>query len=137
MRLSGLNHITLACHDLNRSIEFYVELLGGYLKADWTDGAYIDVGGVWLCLTRQDDPVEGRSDYTHIAFSCAPDDFECFASILTNNALIWKDNTSEGDSVYFLDPDGHKLELHCGDLASRLAHYRANPGKGVRVHESS
>ncbi len=30
----------------------------------------------------------------------------------------------EGGTLYVLDPDGHKLELHLGDLASRLAHYR-------------
>jgi len=32
----------------------------------------------------------------------------------------WKINASEGDSVYFLDPDGHRLEAHVGDLISRL-----------------
>ncbi|GHL45122.1 hypothetical protein ECZU28_51170 [Escherichia coli] len=26
-------------------------------------------------------------------------------------AEVWKDNRSEGASYYFLDPDGHKLEL--------------------------
>ena len=24
---------------------------------------------------------------------------------------VFKDNTSPGDSFYFLDPDGHKLEI--------------------------
>ena len=33
----------------------------------------------------------------------------------------WKQNTSEGDSVYVLDPNGHRIELHCGTLATRLA----------------
>ncbi|MFB9570701.1 hypothetical protein ACFFRS_27370, partial [Saccharopolyspora hordei] len=46
---------------------------------------------------------------------------------------IWKANRSEGASLYILDPDGHKLELHLGDLASRLAHFRQNAPKDMTV----
>ena len=45
---------------------------------------------------------------------------------------VWKDNKSEGQSFYFLDPDGHKSELHVGDLASRLAQCRERPYSGMR-----
>ncbi|NER83349.1 MAG: glutathione transferase, partial [Leptolyngbya sp. SIO1D8] len=39
----------------------------------------------------------------------------------------WQNNRSEGASLYILDPDGHKLELHVGDWRSRLTAAKANP----------
>ncbi len=63
-----------------------------------------------------------ESDYTHYAFSISEADFASFAARLeAAGVAIWKLNRSEGASHYFLDPDGHKLELHVGSLAQRLA----------------
>ena len=132
--LSGLNHITLACTDLARSIAFYRDLLGARLRAEWPGGAYLEIGPVWLCLTLAPS-VAPRSDYSHIAFETADADYARLAKAIAAGAEIWQENSSEGASLYFLDPDGHRLELHRGSLASRLAHYRANPGKGVTVYD--
>ena len=74
-----------------------------------------------------------RGDYTHIAFDVEADDFVALSAHVRCHAPIWKDNSSEGNSLYFLDPDGHKLELHVGSLETRLAHYRANSDKGVTI----
>lgn len=35
-------------------------------------------------------------------------------------ATIFKNNTSPGNLLYFLDPDNHKLELHVGNWQSRI-----------------
>jgi hypothetical protein len=40
---------------------------------------------------------------------------------------FWQENRSEGASLYFLDPDGHKLEIHAGDWQTRLAAMKQDP----------
>lgn len=120
--LSGLNHLTTAVSQLAPSVAFYQQLLGMTLHARWDSGAYLSCGDLWLCLSldpqRRVTPPE-ESDYTHYAFSISEADFARFAARLeVVGVAVWKLNRSEGASHYFLDPDGHKLELHVGSLAS-------------------
>jgi catechol 2,3-dioxygenase-like lactoylglutathione lyase family enzyme len=130
----GLNHLTLAVTDLQRSIAFYRDVLGFGLRAFWAKGAYLEAGALWLCLSLEGSaPSDARRDYTHFAFDVAMDEFDTLAERVRRQAAIWKDNRSEGASLYFLDPDGHRLELHVGSLASRLAAYQANPKSGVTI----
>ncbi|MCX3410266.1 FosA family fosfomycin resistance glutathione transferase [Raoultella ornithinolytica] len=137
--LSGLNHLTLAVSSLAPSVAFYHQLLGMTLHARWDGGAYLSCGDLWLCLSldpqRRITPPE-ESDYTHYAFSVAEADFAGFSARLeTAGVAVWKVNRSEGASYYFLDSDGHKLELHVGSLALRLAACREQPYKGMVFYD--
>jgi catechol 2,3-dioxygenase-like lactoylglutathione lyase family enzyme len=135
--LTGLNHLTLAVTDLNRSVAFYHDLLQLRLEATWDTGAYLSLPGLWLCLSL--DPLrnsEPAADYTHFAFSINARDFPLFVERLRSaNVQEWRDNRSEGASFYFLDPDGHKLEAHVGDLVSRLAACRQLPYTGMKFFD--
>jgi len=135
--LTGLNHLTLAVTDLNRSVAFYRDLLQLQLEATWDTGAYLSLPGLWLCLSF--DPLRESvpaADYTHYAFSLEAVDFLPFVERLRSaNAREWRDNRSEGASFYFLDPDGHKLEAHVGSLASRLAACRQRPYAGMKFFD--
>ena len=128
--LQGLNHITIAVNNLDTSFDFYVELLGFQPQARWDSGAYLTLGDLWLCLSL--DSARPSHDYSHISLDCAASDFDVIAARLRAAQIIeWKQNSSEGDSLYFLDPDGHKLEIHCGSLQSRLKSLREKPYKGL------
>lgn len=132
--VSGLNHVTLAVSVLDRSIAFYRDLLGFTLRAHWRDGAYLEAGALWLCLSCDETGLtDPHPDYTHLAFSVAAEDFAMLSAKVSGAASIWKENRSEGDSLYFLDPDGHKLELHVGSLQSRLDQYRQQAGNTVTI----
>jgi len=122
--LRGLNHLTLSVSNLQTSIDFYHKLLGMELRMEWDKGAYLECGNLWLCLSLQDSLAYGKygeSDYTHYAFTIEEGDFQSFVTMLKEAKVsFWQENESEGESCYFLDPDGHKLEAHVGDLSERL-----------------
>nr|WP_315212261.1 fosfomycin resistance glutathione transferase [uncultured Duganella sp.] len=135
--LTGINHLTLGVADLGRSLDFYTRLLNFRLAATWDAGAYLALGELWVCLSLDhDEPQENRTGYTHYAFSIQPADFDGFRQRLQAEGVKeWKRNRSEGDSFYFLDPDGHKLEVHVGSLSSRLAGCRQHPYAGMRFFD--
>jgi catechol 2,3-dioxygenase-like lactoylglutathione lyase family enzyme len=135
--LTGLNHLTLAVTDLERSFAFYRDLLGFRPAAIWNTGAYLSLGELWLCLSLDDKRAANpHPDYTHYAFGIGQDVFAAFRARLHDAGVVeWRQNRSEGDSIYFLDPDGHQLEAHVGNLAGRLATCRAAPYAGMRFFE--
>ncbi len=135
--LKGLNHITLSVRDVVRSATYYTGLFGFHLHARWNQGAYLTLGDLWLCLIRDPQVRAGPlAEYSHLAFSVNREDFDAFSRKVAEGAHpTWKQNTSEGESIYLLDPDGHKLEVHAGSLESRLAALRKSPYDGLVLYE--
>lgn len=128
--ITGINHITFAVRNLSSSIEFYRDLLGMKLHVTWDEGAYLTAGDTWICLSVGEP--EPANDYTHVAFGIGESELaELHARLQQAEIKEWKQNTSEGDSLYLLDPNGHRIELHCGTLATRLAGLEQSPYKGL------
>jgi catechol 2,3-dioxygenase-like lactoylglutathione lyase family enzyme len=127
--LQGLNHLTLSVSCLETSFNFYTQTLGCKPLARWKKGAYLLAGDLWLCLSLNRDRDRSKaSDYTHVAFSVSPESLDrCRQNIARLNLKLWQENTSEGDSLYILDPDLHQLELHVGNWQTRLAAIKKNP----------
>lgn len=135
--LTGINHLTLGVTGISRSVDFYSRLLNFRLVATWDAGAYLALGDLWVCLSldmaRSD---VGNLEYTHYAFSIQQSEFAEFRQRLQAEGVKeWKVNRSEGDSFYFLDPDGHKLEAHVGGLESRIAKCREKPYAGMQFFD--
>jgi len=101
--------------------------------AKWNKGAYLSLGELWFCLSC-DEAIPSK-DYTHIAFDISLSNFPKLKSQLMSAGIEqWKQNKSEGDSLYILDPNGHKLELHVGTLAKRLKSLKTNPYDGLQLY---
>jgi catechol 2,3-dioxygenase-like lactoylglutathione lyase family enzyme len=130
MKLIGLNHLTISVENVESSFNFYNNILGFIPRAKWNQGAYLSLGDLWLCLSL--DEVSIGSDYTHYCFSISEDNIDEFhQKIKLMNIREWKSNQSEGKSIYFLDPDGHKLEVHVGNLSTRLESCKKKPYEGM------
>ncbi len=132
--ISGINHITFSTANLEKSLSFYNKTLGFKLVASWNQGAYLLAGELWFCLILDDTTrKKDLPEYTHIALSISSSNYNIIRDNLKNAGVkFWKVNSSEGDSLYILDPDGHKLELHIGDIESRLASVRKRPYEGMK-----
>lgn len=125
-KVQGLNHITIAVRDLDRSILFYQHYLGFQPLVRWSKGAYLQLEQLWLCLSVGS--VADKTDYMHIAFSVDREGMQSIRSRIQSGEIAeWQPNSSEGESLYFLDPDGFKLEVHIGDLQTRLHSLRDRP----------
>ncbi len=137
--ITGLNHITLAVKNIDTSFAFYRDVLGFIPLCKWEGSAYFLVGDpaqpgcLWFCLDRDTHRSETVCS-THYAFSVPEGDFKALSErIINSGATLFKENTSPGESLYFLDPDGHKLEIHVGSWQTRVAAKKAHPGKWTNV----
>ena len=128
--IQGLNHITLAVTEIERSFSFYRDLLGFKPLVKWSRGAYflISQSDLWFCL-NVDERRQSNNCYTHYAFTVAEKDFDDMKKKLIDAGVIsFQENSSPGESFYFLDPDGHKLEIHVGSAQDRLIAKKNNLG---------
>ena len=135
--IRGGNHITLCVVDIEESFRFYREVLGFRPVMRSGFSAYLQAGTLWLALTAGlQASLPTSADYSHVAFDVHPSQFEVVASRLRRHGVReWQTNRTEGDSVYFLDPNGHKLEIHAGDLEQRIRSGKAAWGPSVQWYD--
>ncbi len=141
--IKGISHITLICKDLEKSSRLFCDLLGavevyssGKNNFSVSKEKFLLIGDLWIAL--MEGPSLERS-YNHIAFHIEERDLPFFESKIQSMGLELAPGRArdprEGKSIYFYDYDHHLLELHTGDLATRLNYYQ-NALK-LRVAEES
>lgn len=124
-----MNHITLGVTNLEKSFSFYQKVLELKPLVRWSEGAYFltKENAFWFCLNL-DKARKATQCCTHYAFSVSENDFSRLCEkINAYGSTLYQENRSPGNSLYFLDPDGHKLEIHTGNWKSRLASKKLNP----------
>jgi len=114
MKLTQIGVVMLGVADLNRSVAFYRDKLGVSVKQEIPGFAFLDGGGVTLCLSqplaRATGPAAGA---TEIVFSV--EDVRAAYEVLRGRGVQF---TNEPRNVSgpmwaanFQDPDGHRLSV--------------------------
>jgi glyoxylase I family protein len=121
----GLHHLALICSDVERTIQFYQELVGFPLvelmeNRDYQGSTHLffDMGNDNL-LAFFDFPglglqpgIEALGGVQHIAISTTSDNFEMVKKRLEAAGITYLGpDRGAHDSIYFKDPDGIQIEL--------------------------
>ncbi len=120
MKLEGLDHIALAVRDVERSVRWYVEVLGLERQHEgaW-DGVPKFVGrgatGIALFPPRPNENSPGHTDpirVLHVALRADRENFLRAQKELKARGIDFHfEDHGIAHSIYFHDPDGHELEI--------------------------
>ena len=127
LRVEGLDHVALTVRDVARSVAWYQDVLGLERRYQdvWGDyPAVVGAGATSLALfpTSVADPAPppGRDVIAmrHVAFRVDRATFVRARGELEARGLDvrYQDHTAS-HSLYFVDPDGHQLEITTYDVA--------------------
>jgi catechol 2,3-dioxygenase-like lactoylglutathione lyase family enzyme len=116
VRTEGLDHVAIAVSDLDRAEAFYRDVLGlERVHEEWDPPRVLASGGSGMALFpagMHDDDVVGAPGILHFAFRVDRAAFEAAQSELSERGIDFRfSDHGAAHSVYFSDPDGHRLEL--------------------------
>ncbi|KAJ0987911.1 hypothetical protein J5N97_006267 [Dioscorea zingiberensis] len=130
LSLTSLNHISLVCRSVERSLDFYQNVLGFFpIRRPGSfdfDGAWLFNYGIGIHLLQSEDPenmakkTEINPKDNHISFQC--ESMTAVEKKLTEMQITYiQRRVEEGgifvDQLFFHDPDGFMIEIcNCDNL---------------------
>lgn len=128
INMKGLTHFTIPVKDLQRSKDFYCNLLGFKFERENKHMVFLSCQDDYFVLTHSKKPVDpnpGDEHDIHTAFYVDADEYDRAVKYLEENGVrVFKEEERHGDatftgrSAYFHDPDRNVLELHDSDKAT-------------------
>ena len=112
IQATGVDHVVLHVSDVQRSKNFYTEILGMTPYRE-------DEGQVFL-YTRQgvalfkkvgDTALTAGNDLNHLALNVAAGTYDTLRTELEKHGVTVTGRPGEDRCIYFRDPDGHRLQL--------------------------
>jgi catechol 2,3-dioxygenase-like lactoylglutathione lyase family enzyme len=120
VKLEGLDHVAIAVADVEKSAQWYVDVLGFERQHPgmW-GGTPVFVGNdhASVALFPKQAEQHGRGTVRHFAFRTSGDEFEAAQRELRERRIDFDFEDHEiTHSIYFHDPDGHKIEVTTYDV---------------------
>jgi catechol 2,3-dioxygenase-like lactoylglutathione lyase family enzyme len=126
MQLEGIDHVALAVRDVERSAQWYIEVLGFERRYQgmW-DGipTFIGKGDTAIALFPASDNDSkptmrgGNIRMLHLAFRADRQNFVAAQMELKRRGIKFEFQDHEiSHSIYFRDPDGHQFEITTYEL---------------------
>jgi catechol 2,3-dioxygenase-like lactoylglutathione lyase family enzyme len=126
MQLEGIDHVALGVRDIERSVKWYIEVLGfERLHEGMWNGVptFIGKGNTGLALfpgdpnTRSTSSIHRELRILHLAFRANRENFVAAQRELERRGVKFEFQDHEiSHSIYFRDPDGHQLEITTYEL---------------------
>ena len=134
IKVTNLDHIVLNVSDIDRSLEFYTNVLGleGERVEDFKDGrvgfpsvrinehTIIDLFPTKETGSKLKENEKRPGNLNHFCLVVGKDDFSGIVEYLTENRVAIREGPisrwgarGRATSVYFLDPDGNEVEIRC------------------------
>lgn len=123
-KTSGIHHIALRCKDMDRSKNFYQNIIGLQLVLDTIDLLIFAAGSVFIAFKKADPRRKADAAFSpfeigldHIAIACeSEEELNRFAKGLSEaqveNTGVKKDETLQKLYVAFKDPDRIQWEFY-------------------------
>jgi catechol 2,3-dioxygenase-like lactoylglutathione lyase family enzyme len=113
IQTNGVDHVVLHVNDVGRSKKFYTEILGMTAYREDRGQVFLHAGqqGVALFEKPGDRPLTTGNDLNHLALNVASGTYETLKAELEKHGVNVTGRPGEDRCIYFIDPDGHRLQL--------------------------
>ena len=115
IKTTGIDHVVLWVSDLERSREFYVEILGMSVAHQSSWQIFLHCGqtdqiALFDASARGAAATQGV-ELNHMALRMEPASYEQTKQRLTDEGIVVEGRKGDPTCIYFDDPDGHRLQL--------------------------
>jgi len=132
LRVTGINHVVLHVTDVERSRQFYMEVLGfedrNISVGSSMKASFLRCGIQGLDLFEiSGGDAHGGKEMNHMALCVAADDLDEIIAALSNAGVECSEKTPR-NTVFISDPDGHRIEMLPLSSRERDLERRGNQG---------
>ena len=125
MNLQAIDHVALSVRDVERSAQWYIDLLGFERQHDNVWGNYPvfvgknDAAMALFPIRKKEDSAStaAATRVLHFAFRTDRENFSRAQDELKKRAIAFEfEDHDISHAIYFHDPDGHKIEITTYEL---------------------